>query len=382
MTKLRFEFTVKSLANDNKTNFIAITSIETEENEIFIMPIEMQIISYHEKIQATTAFQKVKKALTKRGNTRRVWITLDEDTLKVYMDENGNIQFNDFLLEQQGTQTEKSQNLITGISLDALQQTLERVTTLNEKPKPETLNKKRISEQFVLEKFTGKNVNVLQWMETFENECTRLEIDQNTDKIEILRLFLEGSSVDWFSSMLIKYTVNSDWEEWKKKFCDTYADKGWSPVRYAIEFRYICGSLLEYALKKEKLMLQINKSLDTKIMIDLIAVGLPNYIADRIDRDTLKETEDLFNHIRGLEHLVKTKTSEKKKKPYFEKKEKKIEERKCCKICEKEGKGVRYHPESSCWFRNKSEIPNNQQVRTVNNHQLEVELNEKNPKNF
>ncbi|XP_050511880.1 uncharacterized protein LOC126887966 [Diabrotica virgifera virgifera] len=211
-------------------------------------------------------------------------------------------------------------------------------------------------------------------METFENECTRLQIDKNTEKIEILRLFLEGSCVDWYRSMLIKYSINSDWDEWKNKFCDTYADKGWTPVRYAFEFKYMNGSLLEYALKKERLLLQINKSLNKKIMIDLIAIGLPNYIADRIDRDTLKETEDLFNEIRGLEHLIKMKTSEKKEIPYFKKKQ-------ACKICEKEGKGLRYHLESSCWYKSKSEVPKNQEVRTVNNHKLELELNETNPKN-
>ncbi|XP_072394904.1 uncharacterized protein [Diabrotica undecimpunctata] len=373
MAKLRFEFTVKSLQTDTKTNIITITTIENEENEIFAMPHDMQNISYHEKIQTTAAFQKVKRALTKRGTTRKVWIA-DENILQVYMDKDGNIQFNDFLLEQQDIQRKESLTSTTGIPLDALEQILERVTKSNEKQCIESFNKNKISEQFVIEKFTGKNVNVLQWMETFENECTRLQIDQNTEKIELLRLFLEGSCVDWYRSMLIKYSINSNWDEWKNKFCDTYADKGWTPVRYAFQFKYKNGSLLEYALKKERLILQINKSLDKKSMIDLIAIGLPNYIADRIDRDTLKETEDLFNEIRGLEHLIKIKTSKTNKKCYFEKKQ-------ACKICEKEGKGLRYHLESSCWFRSKRDISKNQQVRTVNNHKLEIELNETNPKN-
>lgn len=91
----------------------------------------------------------------------------------------------------------------------------------------------------------------------FEAECTRLGIDEDTKKIEALRLFLDESCLDWHSSMLIKYTTNSEWSIWKDNFCETYADREWSPVRYAILFRYKQGSLLEYAIKKERLLLEI-----------------------------------------------------------------------------------------------------------------------------
>ncbi|XP_028132810.2 uncharacterized protein LOC114328225 [Diabrotica virgifera virgifera] len=141
-SKLRFEFTVRSLQTDTKTNIITITSIETEENEIFSIPNDMQNISYHEKIQTTAAFQKVKRVLTKRGTTRKVWIA-DEDILKVYMDEYGNIQFNDFLLEQQSIQWRESLTSTPGISLDTLEHILERVSKSNETQCIESFNKKK-----------------------------------------------------------------------------------------------------------------------------------------------------------------------------------------------------------------------------------------------
>lgn len=90
----------------------------------------------------------------------------------------------------------------------------------------------------------------------------------------------------------------------------------------------------------------------------------------KIDRKNLKETEDLFNELRGLEHLVK-KITEKREKVYPGKKIKTIENKKPCKICKEERNSERYHPESSCWFRQKST------VKTVNNSKLEIELNEK-----
>lgn len=374
MEKLRFEFAVKALESDNKTNVITITSVETDKNEIFVIPKEFQNISLHEKLKNLATFQKVKSTLTRRGNSRRVWLTLDEEALKVYKDDDGNMHFNNYLLEQvDNTKVEKNQKE-TSISTETLQQILEKLSTTTSEKESDKQNIKNISDKIVIEKFTGKNANVLQWMEIFESECLRLKIDQDINKIEILRLFLEGSCIDWYSSMLIKHTINSDWEQWKKIFCETYADKGWTPVRYAIEYKYVNGYLLEYALKKERMLLEVNKSLDKKILIDLIAVGLPNFICDRIDRNKLTETNDLFNELRGLEHLVR-RTAEKKEKGYSEKKTRYAEIKKPCKICREQKKGERYHPESNCWFRNKNE------VKTVNNSELEVELNENNQKN-
>lgn len=102
--------------------------------------------------------------------------------------------------------------------------------------------------------------------------------------------------------MMIKLSIDSEWEKWRKSFIETYANKGLSQIRYAMSFRYQTGSLLEYAVKKEKLLLEVRKTIDTVTLIDLIAAGLPNFITDRIDREALQETEDLFNEIGKLEH--------------------------------------------------------------------------------
>ncbi|CAG4981813.1 unnamed protein product [Colias eurytheme] len=249
------------------------------------------------------------------------------------------------------------------------------------KDKPKPVN--RLAEKFVIEKFNSKITNVSQWMNTFEAECARMEIEDSR-KIEIFRLFIEDSCLDWYSSMLIKHTINSEWAVWKINFCDTFADRGWSPIRYAMLYKYRQGSLLEYALKKEKLLLEINKSIDKITLIDLIATGLPSFIVDNIDRNSLKEIKDLFNSIRRLEHKVNIKSFDKKIGPL----ENKIKEKNVkpmfspCKICEKENKGIRYHPESQCWFKIKNnDRPKKDYIRSVNNSELETELNEINPKN-
>lgn len=55
--------------------------------------------------------------------------------------------------------------------------------------------------------------------------------------------------MDWYNSKLSKYTLESEWQKWEKIFCDIYAGKWWTPVKYGIEFKYIKGSLLDYTLK-------------------------------------------------------------------------------------------------------------------------------------
>ena len=95
----------------------------------------------------------------------------------------------------------------------------------------------------------------------FEAECNRIEIEDIT--------------LDWYSSMLINQTINSEWAVSKRNFCETFADKDMSPIRYAMLYKYRQGSLLEYALKKrDYYLLEINKSIDKLTVIDLIATGL------------------------------------------------------------------------------------------------------------
>lgn len=70
--------------------------------------------------------------------------------------------------------------------------------------------------------------------------------------------------------MLIKNSYDSDWQNWKYIFCNTFADKRWTPVNYTFDFKYVNGALLEYdALKAENHLLEINKSVDKFMLIDL-----------------------------------------------------------------------------------------------------------------
>ena len=88
-------------------------------------------------------------------------------------------------------------------------------------------------------------------METFEKECMQFNVTIDETKIEILRLFLEKSCLDWYSSMATKLTTNSEWKESGEKFIETFQNRDWNMVTYAFAFRYKEGLLIDYAIKKK-----------------------------------------------------------------------------------------------------------------------------------
>ena len=374
MEKLCFNFTVKAKPDDPKTSIYAITSISTPTKQTYIIPEELQPLNLHKEILKCEIINKVKTSLRKRHEKREVWITLTNELKKTYIDE-GNIQFDGFLLEKA---EEKNENATTEENLTKLLEYLK----VNEKgDRQQQKNKLKLVEKFVSEKFSGKITNVHQWLNNFESECTRLEIITDTDKIEMLKLLMEESSMDWYNSMIIKNSINSEWIIWKNSLCETFSNKGWSPVRYAFNYRYKQGSILEYAMKKERLLLEINKSIDIQTLINLIATGLPNFITDKIDREKVNTTNELFNNIRGLEHLIKKTNSKEKYDNNTTFKINYKDNKSPCTICKKENKGIRFHPESACWFKNKQEDKRKNTREEINNNLMEAEFENIDPKN-
>ncbi|GLV57225.1 hypothetical protein CBL_21023, partial [Carabus blaptoides fortunei] len=172
--RLQFSFQYVASPKEKKTSIVNITSITTEDNKEYVLRQEMRFISDHEGLPKTDVYKRVKKSFTQRGQNRTVWITLTEEMKQTYFDEEGNIMFNDLYLEEL-------------IKTDKVEPT---------EKKESQLNLKHIAEKFMIEKFTTKHSNAKQWLETFEKECRRFEINEGSTKIEILRLFLDKSYMD------------------------------------------------------------------------------------------------------------------------------------------------------------------------------------------
>lgn len=374
MTKLKFQFEVVA-AEDPKTNIIIIKSIINEESQQFEVPKNLSSLKYHARLTAMPEFKKVITTLKKRGQSRSVWFNLNDEDERDYIDESGNAAMGEYLLEELQIPQRQEEHQVTKLD-ENLVKILEKL--VEQKKDNTTLknpNLNKISEKFVIEKFTGKNVSAIQWLSTYEKECERLDITKDAEKIEILRLFLENNCKDWHSSMLIKNTLNSEWKTWKENFLETFADKGWSSILHAINYKFLNGSFLDYALKKERLLLETNKDIDKITIINLIAAGLPEFVREKIDREELKDSQDLFNELRRYEKLPKKKFIDDYKTIRRLTKPDGIKniEKKPCKICEEKGKTNRYHPETLCWYKTGKNKVENQSLST--NSILEVELN-------
>lgn len=122
--------------------------------------------------------------------------------------------------------------------------------------------------------------------------------------IEILRLFLDKSCLDWHSATLTTLTMEAGWSEWKKRFLDSFADRGWSTDMNAISYKYKKGSLIKYALWKEQLLLDMDKNLTSTTLVLLIVAGLPDYIRNNIDKDNCENSTGLLHEIRKYEKLI------------------------------------------------------------------------------
>lgn len=267
MDKLQFHFKVLA-ASDEKTNILCVTRITTMDDHTYRIPQAHLNIRSHEGLMRTSAYAQVKKTCTQRGCVRRIWITLNNELKNTYFDEDGNVQFNGEYLEE----INETADITSNTSEATLIQLLEKLCE-NKEGTREEKNMGKLAKEFAIEQFDGRTTNADQWITTFEKECERFRVAESEKKIEILKSFMDKSALDWYSCTLLRLTIEAEWEEWKENFCNTFASKGWTPIRYAMAFRYQTGSLLEYSIKKEKLLLQIRRTIDDGTLIDLIATG-------------------------------------------------------------------------------------------------------------
>lgn len=70
MEKLKFTFKVEP-TTDGKSNYIAITSITTQDDKVFLIPEEYKAVSFHKEIQTLKTFNTVKNSLKKKASNQK-----------------------------------------------------------------------------------------------------------------------------------------------------------------------------------------------------------------------------------------------------------------------------------------------------------------------
>ncbi len=367
--KVKFHMAMEA-GPDPKTNVKNIKSIQRlDDLTTYSFPSECQLSSTHLQLSKNPTIARGLGQLSRRGQSRTLAVTLNENLYKLYFDEEGNVCFNNTYLDEIVLQQDPQ-----GQSLTTQKKSL-----------------KSLTKDMVIEKFTGKSQNANSWIISFEKECRRLEINQS-QFAETLRLCLEGSALEWYSINLKLVELTAPWETWKVEFLDNFTSKGWSDVTYAYTFKYYSGSLSEYAFKKINLLLEADPTLSVTSRINFVVIGLPNFIKDRLNKSDIESQADLISELNNLESFV---NRHKGKSQYVHPRKNNNENSHSsqdknplrkdyypCPLCEKAGFLNRYHKETDCWYHpdNKDKKPNSNQksksIKVANNIELQQALNE------
>lgn len=393
--KVRVCIAVEPNPNDPKTSLHFLKWIQSGDDKIvYEFPSECQLLNVHHKslLQVPT-IKSVLKSLTKRGSYRIVSTTLPTEIVPMYFDGDGNVVFQEFFLPEKDFQTWKSDTVpptsklpstatpeVTSASLLEVLQKLASGTGNPQQATPmKKMNLTKVKADFVLDNFDGKNSEVGRWLDAFLRECTRCQVNNSEDKILILRLFMEGSAKNWYASALIELGLNREFIEWETKMREAFKEQGWKKIREAYNFKYLGGQYVDYVLRKQNLLLEQEHAIDKKVQINLIVVGLPVHIQDKLDRSKINSIEELLGELRKVEPSP---SPSQKNSPNNEQKNKKAfvqtttnDKKKPCNICAKLGHLGRFHPEAVCRNRLGAEKKEGS-IRTVNNMEIQETLNE------
>ncbi|KAL3277804.1 hypothetical protein HHI36_013146 [Cryptolaemus montrouzieri] len=372
--RANFHFLADAL--DAKTTVVRVLTIQLEgEDTVFQFPREQQLKEHHPVLFGTTIVKNVIKGLKIRGKFRNIRITLADELQQEYLDKEGNVCFHDqYLDEVQGY-----------VNPNPTAPQISRTNLDTNKPIHSVVK------DLILEKFNGKNQNAKTFLSILAKECERLNIESSRYS-EVLRLFVEGPALDWYLTFLKINSFSYEWEFWQNSFLDTFSEVGWTEINYAYTFRYLNGSLLDYALKKLNLLIDADPELTANSQMNFFVLGLPTDVRLRINKCDLLSRDALMSRIRQLEPLVvnNDKKMNSSRNDRFnavrnserventsggELKYKKLNRQvlKPCSHCAVKGFPNRFHPENTCrnFINNTKRNYKNDIIKSVNNTELE-----------
>ena len=352
----------------NGTEHICLDTIKMQESEVyFAIPLEFQPRTYHSELFSLSTIQSAEKNLTKQGHYRNLKVSLNEELQPMYVDEDLNFVFQgEYLEEVKVKETEKATPFDNFQSI--LLETLKQIGVAKPSREP-YCPLTNVEKKFSIAMFDGKQ-HATFWLSDFEEECNRHEIVDDETKIKCMKLFLKDTAEEWYSANSIRLPKN-DWSQWSTSFKRVFSEKSWSKIRYAYSFKFISGSMINYAIKKERMLLEVEKGMTTGSRINLIVLGLPIHIQNKLDRENIEDTDDLMNKLGQYDLAPQTtfqvkqlsrRMPEEASTSYKKLTQGKLidTKRKPCTICESLNFPGRFHPQENC--RNKNKLTRVNQV--------------------
>lgn len=300
----RLTFTIQSevSAHDSKTTVPRVKFMQfTPDGPFYAFPPELQDKDLHTDLFDSTAGKLAKAAVKIRGTSAPVNVTFTSEVYAKYVDDDENPVFRNTLLRIWVPPPRPTVYSSTSSSSS----TCADGPPAHFQPQPpREKSLASIAKEIVLEKFGTRRVNASSWLDMFESECLRVELSQ--EKFwQIIRLFLEGYALEWYDSC--RQTIDHDrWELWRDSFLDSFSDKGWSAARAAFSFHFIAGSLSEYAIKKQNLLINLHRNIDDVMTTYHIVTGLPLSVQEKLDRSEITSTRELLRKLNALDRPARS----------------------------------------------------------------------------
>jgi hypothetical protein len=363
-TKARFMIAAEA-SNDGKTTILNVKQIRLEgQEETYAFPDEKQMLSTHTVLAATSTIRSARKVLTVRNTFRNPWVRLTPELSEIYLDADGNPSYQGELLEEIGFLPGKSHSSrASSVFNDQMPQVDHSGRDVSEKQNKKPLSS--VIKDAVLDKFNGSNRNPLTWLNGLELECERLEIpiDRNC---EVLRLFLEGSAAEWYTTYRILLGT-STWEHWRRSFLDAFSCRGWSEVCNAMYYRFLGGSLNEYVIKKLSLLVDMDPKISQNMKVCCIVAGLPPVVREKLDKGEIDTVEKLLAKVNLLDKPLRgNENSRNFQSPNYRRFNTSRRIRTSCSYCEKKGFLGRLHAETDCWLKQADSMSQNTRSKVTN----------------
>ncbi|XP_024085648.1 uncharacterized protein LOC106673706 [Cimex lectularius] len=316
------------------------------------LPDDQQDLLQHKVLCSKSTVKSAIASIKPIKGYRKIGLKLDDDLKREYFDKDDNLCFKNSPLEESLVVSDTSWSEREIILAKKIEE-LEIKLIQRDENKLQDVEKK-----FILQKF-DKTQNPTEWFSRFESECARNKINNMPQVIEALRFFLTGSANRWYDSSLKKIGL-TDLHTWRNSFLTVFGDKGWIEVRKAYNFKYLGGSLIDYAVTKENLCLEIESNSTLVSRINMIVIGLPIEVQNELDREEINSIEKLYTALRKFDNQyqrVREYTSNDRTEKVNtglppKKKQTEVQTKSPCYMCETLGWKNRFHPTYEC--RNKT----------------------------
>lgn len=279
--QVSFHFDLVKMQGD--TTGVAVTWVEDIDAGVRYKFEKNRHVSYHKKLMEMPIIKNGVKAIKSFRNLK---VKLQGEVYEEYCDEAGNFVFLGDYLEEVVEEADQARTSSSIVQHDLLELISRLKLDADQKSK---IDLQSLLKKFVEPKFDGKNANSADWWSRFEAVLKQNEVQDQKLKIDALRSQLTGAASVWFSSEYVKLG-DTNWAEWKRRF-EHFGIKTWAAVRTALNYRYISGQLIDYALAKEKILLDIDRTISESMLVNLIVAGLPVAMQEKVSTDTATVTK-------------------------------------------------------------------------------------------